>query len=293
MNTRALLGDFSALEIQVLRFALGWLALGVAGRFEGFGRFREWREELLLASLGFFGVAVYQLLENCAIHFTNASNVSILVCMCPLLTGVVSRLFFRHRPGEALGPMFFVGFVLAIAGVTMVSMDGIREFNFNPSGDLLAALAMLCWAVYSNLVAVAGGKGRPRTFVIRRSFFWALVFMIPLVAFGITPSGASALDGSLAVVTDATVNTRRFSAPLNYLNLGFLGLLASALCFVLWSRALAALGTVRCTVMLYLQPGVTVVFAYLFLGEVLTIQSAAGGALILVGVIVSGKGTRR
>lgn len=285
VNTKALLAQFSALEIHVLRIVLGYVALLAIGRFERFGRLLPLRDEALLFLMGLSGVAVYQLLENSAIHYTNASNVSILVCMCPLLTAVVARLVFR---GRRLHPLFFLGFAIAITGVVMVSMNGISEFHFSPLGDVLAACAMLSWVVYSNLVTVMNEKGYSQVFVIRRMFFWALVQMLPFVAYGMTDPGRAAMGGSFAIVLDAAANARRFSSFLNYVNLGFLGLLASAACFVLWNRALAIIGTVRCTVGLYLLPAITVVFAYLFLGEVLTPVSACGAVLILVGVILSG-----
>ncbi len=285
VNTKALLVQFSALEIQVLRFAIGYVALLLYGQFEGFGNLKEPKDEAMFALMGVFGVAVYQLLENCAIHFTNASNVSILVCMCPLLTAVAARFIFKEN---RLHPLFFIGFAVAIVGVIMVSMNGIGEFHFNPLGDLLAACAMVSWVVYSNIVTVMNRKGYSQVFVIRRMFFWALVTMIPLVGFGMTHSGATAMEGSFAISLDAAANARRFTNPMNYVNLGFLGVLASATCFVLWNYALGVVGTVRCTIGLYILPAITVVFAYLFLGESLTAISAIGSLLIIAGVVISG-----
>lgn len=285
VNTKALLAQFSALEIHVLRLVLGYVALLAFGRFERFGRRVALRDEALFFLMGLSGVAVYQLLENSAIHYTNASNVSILVCMCPLLTAVVARFVFR---GRRLHPLFFLGFAIAITGVVMVSVNGIDAFHFSPVGDVLAACAMLSWVVYSNLVTVMNERGYAQVFVIRRMFFWALVQMVPFVVFGTTESGRAAMGGSLAVTLDAAANARRFASALNWMNLGFLGLLASAACFVLWNKALAVIGTVRCTVGLYLLPAVTVVFAYVFLGEALTPVSAVGAALVLLGVVLSG-----
>lgn len=286
VNTKALLVQFSALEIQVLRFALGWIALAFFGKFERIGRFERWQDERWFVLMGVFGVAVYQLLENCAIHFTNASNVSILVCMCPLLTAVTSRLLPGRR--APLPALFFVGFAIAITGVVMVSMNGISEFHFNPLGDILAALAMLSWVVYSNMVDGMNKRGYAQTFVIRRMFFWALVAMVPFVMYGLTNAGKAAMDGSLAVSLDVAANAERFTSLMNYVNLCFLGLLASAACFVLWNFALGVIGTVRCTVGLYLLPAITVVFAYVFLKEELTLVSAVGAVLVLAGVVVSG-----
>ena len=291
VNTRSLLAQFSALEIQVLRFAIGYAALCVLTIAEARNRhcspfvLYSRKDECLCVLMGLFGVAVYQLLENCAIHYTNASNVSILVCMCPLLTAVVARFVF---PGNRLGLRFLVGFVIAITGVVMVSMNGVSEFHFNPLGDALAAGAMLSWVVYSNLVTVMNRRGIPQVTVIRRMFFWTLVTTLPLVVYGTTDGGRLAMEGSFAVSFDPAVNATRFTSVMNYVNLGFLGLLASAACFVLWNKALAIVGTVRCTVGLYLLPAITVVFAYLFLGETLSPVSAVGAVLILAGVVLSG-----
>ena len=76
VNTKALLADFSALEILGIRFALAWVALW-AIHPHGMGPLRL-RDEALFAGAGLAGATAYQMLENVAIHFTNASNVSIL-----------------------------------------------------------------------------------------------------------------------------------------------------------------------------------------------------------------------
>ena len=71
VNTKALLADFSALEILAIRFALAWVALW-AIHPHGMGPLRV-RDEALFAAAGLGGATVFQMLENVAIHFTNAS----------------------------------------------------------------------------------------------------------------------------------------------------------------------------------------------------------------------------
>ena len=282
VNTRALLSDFSALEIQVLRFSLGYAALWCAcPRRVPVSK----GDERIFVAMGLAGVAVYQLLENCAIHYTNASNVSILVSVCPMTTALLAWMLGRGRRPSIL---FLVGFVLAIAGVMMVCVNGLGAFHFHPLGDLMAFGAMLSWGFYSMFVDMANGRGYPPVFAIRRMFLWALVATVPLAVFGLTPVGRTALNGSFAVSLDPAANAARFSSWLDLLNLGFLGLLASAACFVTWNMACKALGVVRCTVALYLIPVVTVAVASIFLGERMTLLSFVGSALILGGVILSG-----
>ena len=71
------------------------------------------------------------------------------------------------------------------------------------------------------------------------------------------------------------------------MNLGFLGFLASALCFTAWNAACERLGTVRATIGIYMLPAITILFAWFFLGERLTAIGALGAGLILAGVILS------
>ena len=290
-NTRALLRDFSALEIQLLRFALAWLALRAGELLPRCGECAadafSWRGELLFVGMGLAGVAVYQFLENCAIYYTNASNVAILVSFGPIVTAVLARIISGDR---SLSARLVAGSLVAICGVALVSLNGVVNFQMRPIGDLMALGAMASWGLYSVLVDKANARGVPPLTAIRKAFFWALVMMAPLAVWGATEQGYYALDGSFSVTLDADINIERFSRPLNWVNIAFLGGVASAACFVLWNGACKALGVVRTTVGLYLTPIVGVVFASLFLGERLTAMSAAGGVVIVAGVAVANYG---
>ena len=303
-NTRALLEDFSALEIQFLRFALAWVMLwgwemvlrierrsrgdrpagvgdGVRHKPTVGGRCRD---ELLFAGMGLTGVAAYQFLENCAIYYTNASNVAILVSFGPIVTAVLARIFSHDR---SLSPKLVLGSLVAVGGVVLVALNGVLNFQLRPIGDLMALGAMLSWGVYSILVDKVNARGITPAYAVRRSFGWALAMMAPLAVWGVTESGYVALDGSYSVTLELAANLERFASVHNLCNIAFLGLFASALCFGLWSFACRALGMVRVTVGLYLIPVVGVVFAVAFLGERLTAMSVGGGVLILIGVAIA------
>ena len=288
VSTKALLSDFSSLEILFLRFFVAWLALWILWprplKLRG-----GWKEELLFLGAGLSGATVYQLFENLAIHFTNAGNVGILVSICPVFTALLSRWLLRER---VLSPLFAAGFLLAAAGVVLVTLNGIRVFRFHPAGDLLAIASSLSWAVYSVLVSLVNRRRYPPVPAIRRAFFWALLSMLPLLALAAAaPDAARAV--SCGVELSPVANAARFSSLLNWFNLLFLGLFASALCFVGWNAACRRLGTVRASVGIYLLPVITLLFARLFLGETLTAAGAFGGLLTLVGVILSGHRPKR
>lgn len=283
VNTKALLDAFSALEILFLRFLLAWLALWLVHPRPF--RAASFRDEALFAAAGLSGAAVYQLLENLAIHFTNASNVAILVSVCPVFAAVLSQWLLRER---ALSLRFAAGFLLAIAGVALVTLSGVRAFSFHPVGDLLALASALSWGVYSVLVSVLNRRPYPPAAVIRRAFFWALVFLLPVLVWGAADPRAARV--SCGVSFDPALNAARFASLPNLFNLGFLGLVASALCFVVWNAACDRLGTVRASAGIYLIPAVTLLFAHFFLGETLAPLGAFGALLTLAGVALS---TRR
>ena len=296
-STRILLVDFSAFEILVLRFALAYIALWVccvvgrcartSERGTPRGRPILCRDKCgwwLFATMGLTGIVAYQFLENCAIYYTNASNVAILVSFGPIVTALLARVLTRD---QYLSAQMLVGSVIAVGGIVCVSLNGIVAFKLRPVGDLMALGAMVSWGFYSVLIDKANERGISPLVAIRKAFGWSLVLMLPFVAWGATESGYCAMDGSFSVTLDAATNMVRFAQPLAWLNIVFLGVCASALCFVLWSSACHALGVVRTTVTLYLTPIVGVAFAVIFLGERLTFLSIIGGMVILGGVAVA------
>ena len=80
----------------------------------------------------------------------------------------------------------------------------------------------------------------------------------------------------------------RFSKLSNWFYLCFLGIIASGFCFVAWNKACNIVGTVNVSVGLYLIPVVTIIFAFIFLGEKITLLGASGALLVITGLIISG-----
>jgi len=280
--TKSLLNDFSALEILVVRFILAYVTLWILCPHAL--HLEHKRDELLFFAAGLCGVTVYQFLENAAILFTSASNVSIIVAICPIFTALTAQIFMHEKH---ITPLFITGFLIAIAGVALVSFNGAVTFHFSPEGDLMALAAAVSWGFYSLFVSKINALGCRSLAATRRIFFYALVCMIPLVLSGMFLPGMRG-NQSFRVVVDASVNSERFSRPVNWMNLLFLGVAASALCFAAWNVACRILGTVHATIGIYLIPVVTILFAYFALGENITFMGTLGAAFTICGLIVSG-----
>lgn len=291
VSTKYLLNDFSSLEILFYRFLVAYIGLWfMRPKVEKIA----WRDNIYFALAGLSGVVLYQLSENIAIHFTNASNVSVIVSICPLFTAVVSQIFLKERH---LSVWFVVGFFVAIFGVALVCFNGKAALELNPKGDLLALFAGVCWGFYSMFISILNKKKYDKVCSTRRIFFFAVLFMLPLALFGwrlVPQDGAAAASAndfvqSFYFFVEPSVNAARFSKLLNWANIIFLGVFASGLCFTTWSKACDIIGTVKVSCGLYLIPIVTVIFAFFALGERLTLLGAAGTAITIVGLFLSEK----
>ncbi len=275
--TKYLLTSFSAYEILVTRFFLAYIFLWII--YPHKYPVKEKKHNLYFALAGLFGVTIYQLMENVALHFSSASNVSIIVSITPIFTAIIAQIFLKEKH---ISLKFFIGFVLAIFGVALVSFNGTAVLHLNPLGDFLALSASVSWGFYSLFVSKinkAGYKSIPAT---RKVFFYALVFMIllRLCNFAIN-------DENLNIVLKPSENLKRFSDFYNWLCLLFLGIVASGFCFVAWSKACRLVGTVKTTVGIYLIPVVTIVFAFLVLSEPITPMGACGTVLTIAGLFIS------
>ena len=265
ISTKVLLRAFSPVEILFFRFLLGYAALWLAS--PRFLRLTDRRQELLFACAGLCGVTLYFLLENIALTYTFASNVGVIVAISPFFAGLLAFWLLRaERPGLN----FFLGFVAAMLGIGLISFSGSTQLQLNPVGDVLALLAGLSWAGYSILMRKLMALGYNSLLVTRRCFFYGLLFMLPALPF-------MNFSWGLERLADFT----------NSANLLFLGLGASALCFVAWTFAIQRLGAVKSCVYIYLVPVVTVVTAVLVLHERITLMAAGGTALTLLGLAIS------
>ena len=278
--TKHLLLYFSALEILFIRFVMAYLMLSIM--YPHKLKITK-TESVLVALAGLTGNTLYQFTENLALNYTTASNVSIIVAICPIFTALTAQIFLKEKHFTR---NFCIGFILAFLGIVLVSFNGKINLNLSPKGDILALTASICWGFYSLLITIINKKGYDTIGITKKIFFYAIVFMIPLMIFGVFEKNPSAV---VYVELSKLLNVARFSSIFNWLLLGFLGILASAVCFIAWNKACTILGTVKITTGLYLIPVITIVFAFIFLHEQLTLMGAIGSALTIIGLFVSGK----
>lgn len=265
VSTKVLLVDLLPIEVLFLRFCIGFLALLlIAPRLFAW---QGWRFEALCMGAGLCGVTIYFLMENTALCYTYASNVGIIVSISPFATALLAHFFVR---GEGLSRLFFIGFLVAMSGVLLISLNGNVTLHLNPLGDILAAGAACVWAAYCTFMCYIAKAGQPMILCTRRVFMYGLLSILPLLPF-----------------FGAHFEPELLLRPLTLGNLLFLGLGGSALGYVTWNSCVRILGAVATSVYIYLIPVVTVIAAMIILDEKLTPLAMLGIALTLAGLVLS------
>ena len=266
ISTKILLNVFSPTEILITRFIIGLTILYMI-RSEPLKLKRE-EHRLYLVLAGLSGITLYYLMENVALTYTYASNVSIITATAPFFTAILASLVLKKYH---LSVPFFLGFIIAMIGVALISWEG-TSLHINPLGDLLALGAAALWAVYAVLLKKICTFGYDMIVVTREIFLYGIILMIPTLFF-----------------MKFNIHLVYLLEPVNLANMLYLGIGASALCFLTWNFATKYLGVIKTTVYIYAIPTITVVIAFLVLGEEISFIKIVGMVFTVVGLFLSQK----
>ena len=265
LTKNLLAAGYTAIQIIPLRMALAYVALLVMR--PKFLRL-PLKDELMFVLIGITGGSFYFFLQNTALTYTYAANVSIIVSLSPIFTVMLAQLFSRRN--EKLGKFVYIGSLVAIAGVVLVVLNGSLNFHLSPLGDLLALAAAAAWAVYS--VLIKKYTERYDNFIVtRRVMLWAFLTAVPLML---------AVDGMPDLGP-------LFTQPKVLVSWLFLAVFGNAVCFAIWNIAFQRLGVVVTNNYLYASPFVTLVAGRLLLGEPISLMGILGAVLITAGVFLA------
>lgn len=265
--TRAAVAHLSPLPLLTLRMAAATLVL-LPWAVPAFRRLRK-RSATRLAVAGVLGLVGYNLPVTAGLRWLPAATAGLLLATEPIWVLVLGRVFFGERGG--LRP--WLGSAVALAGVAVLAgpeavtgAGGYRAF----AGIGLVLAGTLAFAAY--------------TIVLR-----------PLSAeLGAVPAtAASTAAGTLPYLAFAGMLPGAGLAhlgPVVWGELAFLALGSTAAGMLLWNVAILAGGTARVSMLLYLEPVVSVLGAAVFLGERVGPVTIGGGLLILAGVAVASTG---
>lgn len=215
---------------------------------------------LLLCGVAWFGV--YNIALNDSERRIDAATAAMLVQIGPIVVALLAALFL----GERLTGWLLAGIGVAFAGVVVIGTAMQGEGGSNLSGVLLALLAAVTYAigVVSQKVLLRRLSGLE---VVCYACWIGVVVCLPW-------------SGDLADVV-------RHGDRADLAWIGYLGLFPTALAFSLWAFALRHTDAGKQAITTFLVPGITALMAWALLDEVPPALAFAGGALCIVGVLVT------
>lgn len=201
-----------------------------------------------------------------ALQHTAATTVSLILALQPILTLLTMAIIARKlpRPREAFS------FMLAFAGVVIVITKGGMSANLFTAriGELYALGAVAALVAYSLII-----KHIATHFTATVSTFmtclYGLMFMLPFV-----------LNGEALGAAQAVTLT-------NWGLLAYVGVIGTALAFLLYTRAVTNLGPATSSMIAYsCMPLFVFVLAFFILGDPITYEQIVGGLLVVSALIV-------
>lgn len=264
---RAGLESYDPGQVALLRFGTASAALAAYALLTRM-RPPDRRDLAVIFLAGFLGITVYHVSLNYGEQTVQAGAAALLISTSPVFTAMFSTRFL----GERLTSWGWIGITIAFAGAVVIAFAQGGGMSFNAN-----ALLILIAAVSTSLYFIVSKPPLRRYSALEFTTYAIWAGTIPMLVFlpGLVEQFPDALPSSTAAVV-------------------FMGLFPGAISYVLWSYALSKMPASVLSTFLYFQPVNAAIIAWIWLGEIPTALTVAGGAVSLLGVaLVNTKGSRR
>ncbi|WP_243438578.1 DMT family transporter [Fundidesulfovibrio soli] len=228
----------------------------------------DWKLILLMAG---FEPCLYFVFEATALLNTSASQAGMVMATLPLIAAVAARLILKERlHGRGLA-----GFAVAIGGVVALTVSGSpSEHAPHPVlGNFLEFLAICCASGYFIVLKRLLDRYNP-WFLTSMQAVVGMVFFAPAL---LLPSGRPGPDVGAAPIL-ATV---------------YLGLAVTLGAYGCYNYGVSRIPVSRASAYINLIPVITLVMAWLFLGERLSLAEYLASGIVVAGVALSQTGNRQ
>lgn len=219
---------------------------------------REWML-LSLGGIGWFGV--YNLALNAGERHVDAGTAAMIIQIGPVIVALFAVPLF----GERLHAWLLGGMVVGFAGVAVIARGSTTDAGASVLGVVLVLVAAAMYAV-GVLTQKVLLRRIPSVQVVFVSFLMGAVICLPF---------ASDLP---AIVADS-------GAELWWIL--YLGVLPTAVAFTTWAYALTHTDAGALSLTTFLVPGIATLVAWLTINEVPPSLTFVGGALAIVGVLMT------
>jgi len=265
--TKTVLNEIKPVTIIILRLILASILLTIIALFT------RRKFSINLKSHGWIFilalVAVFHLwIQVTGLQYTTAANTGWIIGTAPIFMAILGFVFYK----EKVTLFQFAGIVVAIAGLLLLIGKGdITNIGLiENKGDLLVLGSAFTWGVYSMV---------NKKISLSYSPLMTILYLFLMMAVIIIPFN----------LNTETINSVINLSPVSWMWILFLGIFCSGIAYVIWAQALRDMESAKVGAFLYFEPLVTVIAAWFFLQEEITLLMIFSGLLITAGVFIVNK----
>jgi len=214
------------------------------------------------------GVSMFNTFVYIAGHHSTAINMAILgTCSSPIMSVILARIFLK----EKIPALRIVGMIVCVIGILLLLSKGdinnLIAFRFT-KGDWWILTAALSFAIYNTSVKKKPQAMHPVNFLFT-VFLLGTIVLLPFYFSELKTEGGIAINTS------------------NILTIIYLGLGTSVICFYIWNKAIAALGTGRTALFGNLIPVFSSIEAVIILHEQFLWIYVVSMIVVFAGIILA------
>ena len=215
--------------------------------------------------LAFAEPFLYSLFETGGVQLVSGSLASIIIATIPLFIPFGMALVYH----EKLKAMTFVGVILSLIGISIMSLNEDFSFSANPKGLVLLACAVVIAVVFTIILVKILGHYSPMTITAYQNMF-GLIYFLPV----------------MLVFDYNTLPTLSYS-PHMLLFIAFLGIFCSTAAYMCFNYGMRSLGATAGSVYNNIIPVFSLLFALMMGQESLSILKVVGIAVVFIGLTLA------
>ncbi|MBA9042354.1 drug/metabolite transporter (DMT)-like permease [Bacillus aryabhattai] len=251
------------LELVWIRYVIAILALFIIGLIKRQSWGINKRHIPLIVAIGVIGNAISIVTQEYGTMLSSAQMGAIITSSTPAFMVIFARLILKEKLNMKKG----ISVGLATIGVLLIVGNGHINMS-SQLGGISLLMAALTWALMSILIKRVPSSYSP-VVITTYSILVAILVLTPFVYKGLAEIHISKL-------TDPTIGG----------GLLYLGIVSTALAFILWNRGLQLLNASSGGLFFFFQPLVGTLLGWLLLGETIGGTFWIGSFLILIGVLL-------
>lgn len=261
-NSFSLRGGYSAGHLILFRFIIASIIFGIIAFIPKLKfRLPEKRDIWKIALLGWVGISGYHICATFGQLTISAGTAGMLIGSGPIFTTIFAILILKER----LSKVGWVGLAFGFIGISLIALgSGDTTFGIAPGVFLtiLAAIATSIFFVYQKPLFK-----KYSAIELTAYFTWAGT--IPFLIFA---------PGLFETIQSASIEVNMTAL--------YIGIFPTAVAYLTWAIALSQANASSISSVLYLEPVIAIIVAWIWLNELPASLSIIGGLIAISSVLI-------